>query len=431
MLIPPAPPAHIAYAAPTPLDHIVVILQEGRSLNNLFADCAPSGVQNLTKTGKDHTGGNVSVVAGSLVALGNPQHTYTQQLVADDCTGSPPTCAMDGFDLLTLTGGTGNTAYSYIPASQVNASPNGYCTLAHTYSTSDATFAPAKTSVWPSFLYAIAGQSGGYLGSSYDAFTNNHLGDLTNVGCYATGGTTVGYVPMTSPFPGTEVNGNYPCLAISTIFSSLDSAGVPWKYYCNLKTNRACAPAAISSIYNGSEYTNNVITPETQALSDCNTSNQPAVMFITPNDTTVAGQDDSDDAFEQGSPSCSGGCPGPNWVSSIINACGPNTKYWGSEVIILTWVNAGNWYDNQPPPFAVNPNGPTPNPLEYGQRIPYIVISPFAKPAYVDHTPRTLLTTLRLIESMFPQITPVGALEQYEPDNGLSFFDWSRNRNWF
>jgi len=423
----PAPPAYVAYQAPLPIDHIVVIEQEGRSLNNLFADCAPAGVQNLTKTGQNHTGGAVTVVAGSLVALGNPQHTYTQQLVADNCTGT--SCPMNGYDLLTVTGGTGNTAYSYIPASQVNASPNGYCTLAHTYATSDATYAPGKVSVWPSFLYTIAGQTGGYV-SPFDAFANNHLGDLTNVGCYAVGGTTVGYVAMTPGFPGAEVNGAYPCLVISTIFSSLDTAGVPWKYYCNLKTNRACAPAAISSIFNGSEYAANVITPETQVLTDCGTTNQAAVTFVTPNDTTVAGQDDSDDAFEQGSPSCSGGCPGPNWVSSVINACGPGKKYWGSEVIILLWVNGGNWYDNQPPPFAPNPNGPTPNPLEYGARVPLIVISPFAKPGYVDHTPRTLLTVMQLIYSMFPQAPKVGALEQYEPDNGLTFFDWSRNRNW-
>lgn len=425
------PPAHVAYVTPTPISNVIVILQQGRSLNNLFADCAPAGIQHLTKTGQNHTGGSVSIVAGSLVALGNPQHTYTQQLVADNCTGT--VCAMNGFDLLTLTGGTGNTAYSYIPASQVNASPFGYCTLATTYATSDATYAPAKISVMPSYLYAIAGQSGGFTGSHL-ALTNNHLGSLANTGCATP--EDVGYVDMTQPFPTTEQDGpNNSCLTMDTIFTRLDSAGVSWKYYCNDKQNRACTPTNISAIYNGSDYTNNVITPETTVKTDCTNGTLPAVAFVTPNLDTISGTDNSDDAFEQGTPACNfdtSMCPGPAWVNDILTACGPSSQYWGKEVIFLVWVNGGNWYDSQPFPFASYSAASVgnPNPLEYGQRIPLIAISPFARPGYVDHTPRTFVSILRFIETVYNGLPTLGTLDAYEPDDMTQFFDWSRNRHW-
>jgi phospholipase C len=84
---------------------------------------------------------------------------------------------------------------------------------------------------------------------------------------------------------------------------------------------------------------------------------------------------------------------GPDWVTSVVNAIG-ESQYWDSTAIILTWDEWGGFYDHIPPPQ-----------LDYqglGFRVPYIVISPYAKQGYVSHTQyETYGSTLKFIESTF------------------------------
>jgi phospholipase C len=67
---------------------------------------------------------------------------------------------------------------------------------------------------------------------------------------------------------------------------------------------------------------------------------------------------------------------GQAYTTSVINAAmaGPD---WSSTAIFLAWDDWGGFYDHVPPP-SVDENG-------YGLRVPGLVISPYAKPRYVDH----------------------------------------------
>ena len=67
---------------------------------------------------------------------------------------------------------------------------------------------------------------------------------------------------------------------------------------------------------------------------------------------------------------------GQAYTTSLINAAmaGPD---WSSTAIFLAWDDWGGFYDHVPPP-SVDENG-------YGLRVPGLVISPYAKPRYVDH----------------------------------------------
>jgi phospholipase C len=67
---------------------------------------------------------------------------------------------------------------------------------------------------------------------------------------------------------------------------------------------------------------------------------------------------------------------GQSYVTSLVNAAmtGPD---WDSTAIFLAWDDWGGFYDHVVPP-SVDQNG-------YGLRVPGIVISPYAKPGYVDH----------------------------------------------
>jgi phospholipase C len=67
---------------------------------------------------------------------------------------------------------------------------------------------------------------------------------------------------------------------------------------------------------------------------------------------------------------------GQAYVTGLVNALmqGPD---WNSTAIFLSWDDWGGFYDHVVPP-VVDRQG-------YGLRVPGIVISPYAKPGYIDH----------------------------------------------
>jgi phospholipase C len=83
---------------------------------------------------------------------------------------------------------------------------------------------------------------------------------------------------------------------------------------------------------------------------------------------------------------------GMAWVTSLINAVmqGPD---WDSTAIFVTWDDWGGFYDNVDPP-TVDGNG-------YGLRVPGLVISPYAKPGYIDHQTLSFDAYLKFIEDVF------------------------------
>ena len=64
------------------------------------------------------------------------------------------------------------------------------------------------------------------------------------------------------------------------------------------------------------------------------------------------------------------------------------------------------------PQFALDPTGPFPaacaNFDQYGVRVPFVAISPFAKPHYVSHTVGDHTSILALIETVFLAPTATG-----------------------
>ena len=83
---------------------------------------------------------------------------------------------------------------------------------------------------------------------------------------------------------------------------------------------------------------------------------------------------------------------GMRHVTDLVNAImrGPA---WKDTAIIVTWDDYGGFYDHVPPP-QVDRYG-------YGPRVPALVISPFARPGYICHTPLDFTSPLKLIEERF------------------------------
>ncbi len=67
------------------------------------------------------------------------------------------------------------------------------------------------------------------------------------------------------------------------------------------------------------------------------------------------------------------------------------SKYWPDSVIFITYDDYGGWYDHVAPP-KIDRWGP-------GARVPLLVISPWAKKGFVDHTQYDTTSLLKFIET--------------------------------
>lgn len=83
---------------------------------------------------------------------------------------------------------------------------------------------------------------------------------------------------------------------------------------------------------------------------------------------------------------------GQSFVTHLIDAVmsGPD---WNSTAIFLSWDDWGGFYDHVKPP-QVDQNG-------YGFRVPSLVISPYAKPGFIDHQTLSSDAYLAFIEDDF------------------------------
>ena len=173
-----------------------------------------------------------------------------------------------------------------------------------------------------------------------------------------------------------------PCFTYQTIADELDARGKTWRFYASAPSDLGylwSAYQAVSQIYNGPQWRTNVITPPSAFLRHVKGGHLADVTWITP---TCATSDH---------PNCLSNA-GPDWVASIVNAVG-ESKFWDSTAIFVMWDEWGGWYDHVPPPYE-DFDG-------LGIRVPLLVVSAYAKKAYVSHVQYEHGSILRFIEDTF------------------------------
>jgi phospholipase C len=104
---------------------------------------------------------------------------------------------------------------------------------------------------------------------------------------------------------------------------------------------------------------------------------------------------------------------GQRYVADLVKAV-QDSAYWKDSLIIITYdENGGRWDHVAPPPG--DRWGP-------GSRVPTILISPYAKKGFVDHTPYDTTSILKFIEVRW-NLAPLGARDAAANDltNALDF----------
>lgn len=93
---------------------------------------------------------------------------------------------------------------------------------------------------------------------------------------------------------------------------------------------------------------------------------------------------------------------GDTHVDGLLHAI-EASSIWHDTVIIVTYDENGGFWDHLPPP-KIDRWGP-------GTRVPTLVLSPFAKKGFVDHTVYDTTSILRLIEKRFG-LEPLGSRDR-------------------
>jgi acid phosphatase len=105
---------------------------------------------------------------------------------------------------------------------------------------------------------------------------------------------------------------------------------------------------------------------------------------------------------------------GQQYVATLVKAV-EDSPVWKNSVIIITYDEGGGRWDHVPPPRG-DRWGP-------GIRVPAIIISPYAKRGFVDHTSYETVSILKFIETRW-NLVPLGRRDA-AANNLLNAFDFS------
>ena len=354
--------------ATTPIQHLVVLLQENHTFDNYFgtfpgADGIPAGtcmpVDSSSPAGSQcvtpfHIGSND-------VALGDLDHSAAT--AAKQFNGG----RLNGFvSALNDRHQDGRLAMGYYDESDLPY----YWFLARNYTLFDRFFSSAG-----------------------DGSAKNHM--------YAVAASSIENGPANAGARGAAarptINRDAP-----TIFDRLEEQGVSWKYYVQnydpkltYRTVSQYAGDRASQVIwvpllNIDRFIDNPklsshIVDLSQYYEDLKNGTLPSVSYIAPSG-----------ASEHPPGSIASG---ERAVQTLINALSRSSA-WPSSAFVLTYDDWGGWYDHVAPP-QVDADG-------YGFRVPALLISPFSRQGAINHVQLDFTSILRFIEDNY-NLAPLAA----------------------
>ena len=359
-------------ARQTKISHIVIVVQENRSFDNLFATFPGA---NGATTGKLHSGKTIPLAEHALAAL-DVSHDSNAYLTDYDAG------KMDGFNLSLFIHSTkkaGTYPYQYVDPNDIQP----YWNLATQYALLDNMFQTQGSGSFTAHQDLIAGAT---VLNATESVIDTPSG--APWGCDAPAGTKTSVITTDGQI--LRGKGPFPCwnYPSGTLRDTLDAKDISWRYYAPpYKLSGGVgglwnAFAAIQAVRQGPEWASNISTPETNIFSDISNGQLAAVSWVIPS------QPDSDHPGDNHGPD-----NGPDWVAQVVNALG-KSSYWDSTAIIVVWDDWGGFYDHVPPAFLDDAGG-------LGFRVPAIVVSPYIPAATISHAQFEFGSILKFIEETF------------------------------
>jgi phospholipase C len=347
--------------------HVVYIVQENRSFDNLFQGYPGA---DTVSSGKNSRGQTIELQPVSLSTQYIIDHSAQAMFAA--CNGKGPLpgthCRMDGFNNEISYEGPSNPQYVYVP--RRDSKP--YWDMARQWVLGDRMFQSQLDESFVAHQYVIAAQAAKSV-------------DLPSAG-WGCGGGKDDRVHTITDERDPKGPSIPPCFDYQTLGDELDAARLSWRFYASTYGSASSglgAPwssyIAVKHIRYGPDW-KKVISPNWRFITDVRAGKLANFTWITPVCT------DSDHV------ACLNGGYGPSWVAALVNAVG-QSKFWDSTAIFVQWDDWGGLYDHVPPPFK-DVDG-------LGFRVPLLVISPYAKSGYVSHVQYETASVLRFAENLF------------------------------
>jgi phospholipase C len=168
-----------------------------------------------------------------------------------------------------------------------------------------------------------------------------------------------------------------------TLFDRLDAHGITWKDYYSSNLDGTTLPAASTLLYPPAYLKNPAKTVHiAQFFSDAAAGSLPGYCIVEP-DYGVQSEENPQNIAQ-----------GEAFVARVVNAVmsGPA---WSKTLLIWTFDEHGGYYDHVPPPRAIPPDDIPPAVpagqsvyegfARYGFRVPFAIVSPWARPDHVSH----------------------------------------------
>jgi phospholipase C len=237
--------------------------------------------------------------------------------------------------------------------------------------------------------YALADMFFSYLGTSYP----NHLFSISGVthhtsdnpyvpkhtvlswGCDAPAGTHIAQT-----IAGVSRN-IFPCFNNTTLADEANQAGVSWAYYASTRGQFGYIWSSLDGVRHirySHQWQTNVRSYPT-FLQDVKNGQLPQISWLT-----------MDLRYSDHPPASM--CDSQNMAATYINAV-MKSAYWKNTAIILTWDDFGGFFDHVRPPVVDG--------AMMGPRVPTIMLSPFARPHFIDNTQYDFRSILTFVESTF------------------------------
>ncbi|MDG6933362.1 MAG: alkaline phosphatase family protein [Nitrososphaerota archaeon] len=270
----------------TPIKHVVIIMMENHSFDNIFGYYPNPNASSFTSTierPNDLLGMNSTV---SLSAV--PNGTYSTPNPVESVYYSDwDNGKMDGFQ-----SNSGRQAMTYFTSSQLAIEWD----WAELYSIADNYFAGCLCETNPNRLISLSGYNAGLTGDQ-------------------------------GPPPYVPVN--------QTIFSELSRFGISWGYFV---PDLEGTPFPLGYFNGISEYSSNVGTVS-EFEHDLATGSLPSVSWVMPlGGTQDFSQHPTDNVTE-----------GEVWLNGVVNHI-MESSYWNTTAIFITYDEGGGYYDHVPPP---------------------------------------------------------------------------------
>jgi phospholipase C len=384
--------------------HVVVIYMENHSFDNLWggfegadglSDAADSNITQVDKNGKVYT--NLPEIPRNKDFPTNlPNHYFNidQYVPADKKTSDVTHSFYPEQNQINVGKMNKYAAYNkskglamgYYKTEDLPLYP-----IAKRYTLCDHFFHSAFGDSYFNHIFLIAARPAVWKDAPSDMVVElDSTGKVIKGGKITSDGYSIGYIlPKNGPYPSkADTSRLLPPQTFETIGDRLNDKDISWAWYsqgwdkaeAGKPSNYAWnhEPFAFFENYApGTENRKEHLKDENDFLKAAKEGTLPAVSFVKPG----SGYDQH--------PGSGTVLKGGKHALELINAV-KNSPNWDSTLVILTYDENGGFWDHVAPP-KIDRWGP-------GTRIPAIIISPFAKKGYVDHTQYETVSILSFIE---------------------------------